>query len=103
MIDPPRLNSPPIVASPARLATDSPGSSHGFKQKLLDSRGLMLCMLFGVTAALGLPLLWKSRQFSHREKVIWSVVVTLYTVILLAICIAVVWWSYQRISDSLAL
>ncbi len=55
------------------------------KNPLLHSRGLILGLLFGVTAALGLPILWMSPVFTSMEKWIWSVVVLIYTAILLAI------------------
>ncbi len=61
----------------------------------------MLLMLFGVTAALGLPLLWKSRVFSRTEKIVWSVLVSLYTALIFWIFFKIMSWSYQRIADSL--
>lgn len=59
-------------------------------------------MLFFVTAALGLPLLWKSKRFTGTEKTVWSVIVTIYTVAILWIFCAIMWWSYSRIAESMS-
>ncbi len=64
---------------------------------LLSSRLVVLLLLFGVLGVLGLPLLWISRAFSTREKVLWSLGVTLYTVILLGLASAAVWMAWQAI------
>ena len=52
-------------------------------RRALDNPWLIVAMLFFVTAALGLPLLWISRGFSPAAKVILSIVVTIYTVVIL--------------------
>jgi len=65
---------------------------------ILKSRTLIFVMLFGVTGFLGLPVLWLSPSFSNFEKCFWSVVNILYTLLLIAITIAICWWSWSRIS-----
>jgi hypothetical protein len=69
--------------------------------RLLSSRKIILLVLFCVTGALGLPLLWISPVFSHREKVIWSIGNILYTLALIALCIGICIWSYWRIVNSI--
>jgi hypothetical protein len=59
----------------------------------------MFAMLFGVTGFLGLPLFWFSPVFSNNEKWIWSIVVVFYTLFLILLCVAVCWWSLQRILE----
>lgn len=69
------------------------------RSPLLDrqtSRVLVFVTLFGVTGFLGLPLLWFSRSFSRREKIIWSLINILYTLALIAITAAICWWSYLQ-------
>ncbi len=64
---------------------------------ILRSRTLIFVMLFAVTGFLGLPVLWLSPAFSKLEKCVWSVLNTLYTLILIAFTIAICWWSWNRI------
>jgi len=52
-------------------------------RRVIDNPWLILAMLFFVTAALGLPILWLSRGFSAPAKTILSIVVLAYTVVLL--------------------
>ena len=61
----------------------------------------MLGMLFFVTAALGLPILWMSRGFSLAGKIIVSVLVIAWTVLILWLFWLVMVWSYTRIVDAL--
>ena len=55
---------------------------------MLQSRPLILGLLFGVMAVLGLPLLWASPVFSRKEKIWWSLAVTFYTLVLVLIAAA---------------
>lgn len=52
-----------------------------------SSRPLVFGILFGVTGALGLPLLWGSPAFSRKEKWVWSIINCLYTLGLIGIAI----------------
>lgn len=63
----------------------------------MQSRKFILVILFFVTGALGLPLLWISTQFSATEKVLWSLANLVYTLALIALCIAICIWAYSRI------
>ncbi|MDZ4849809.1 MAG: hypothetical protein SGI77_10970 [Pirellulaceae bacterium] len=66
--------------------------------QIARSPALVLGILFLVTGSLGLPLLWYSPAFSKSSKCFWSIVVTIYTLLLIAITIAIVWWAYSTIS-----
>jgi hypothetical protein len=61
----------------------------------------MFGMLFGVTGCLGIPFLWMSPKFSRREKIVWSILVTIYTLVLIGVAVGVCWWSYRQISQLL--
>ena len=70
-------------------------------RRALDNPWLMLLLLFGVTLFLGLPLLWISRGFSATGKVVVTILVLVWTVIVLACFGTVVWWCWQRIASVL--
>ncbi len=100
-------DEPPVVNSPASTSqppiTSPPAQAKkGRLDWLLDNKPALLGMLFFVTAALGLPLLWKSKKFTTAEKTTWSIIVSIYTIIILWIFCAIMWWSYARISESLS-
>ena len=69
-------------------------------EQLAKSSLLVLGILFFVTGAVGLPLLWSSPAFSVCSKWIWTVIVTIYTILLIAIVIAIVWWAYSTIVNA---
>lgn len=99
MKEPPVLRGPKIrTAGPPPVAL-VPASR---LSQLLNSRAAILGLLFCVTGFLGIPFLWKSPKFSRTEKIVWSVVVTIYTLALIAIAAAICWWSYTQISQLLA-
>jgi hypothetical protein len=111
------LDYPGQMSEPTNFPdTDSPGEAAqldsgrdlptsdkptgGFRK--YDTPLVILAFLFGVTAALGLPILWASRAFSRPMKVVISLVVTLYTIVILYLFYLVMAWCYTRIMDSLA-
>lgn len=90
---------PPIVQPPRQLSggqvgiiddDSSPADAveNESSQGISSSRPLVFGILFGVTGAIGLPLLWFSPAFTRNEKWLWSIVNTLYTLGLVAIAIA---------------
>lgn len=83
-------------------ATPLPQPSRGRSQweKVLSSRRTILLILFGMTGFLGLPLLWLSQAFTVGEKVLWSALNTIYTLILIGIAIGVCYWCYLRFQDA---
>jgi len=115
--------SQPAAGSPATSsrATDSPAASPSdtgatdsvvvadlaeSKQstwKKLDNPYLILFTMFFVTGATGLPLIWVSRSFSPLMKVVWSIVVTLYTALIIYLTYLVVMWSWAQASQALKL
>lgn len=78
-------------------STQTPGEASSDGRSLADNRWAVLACLFFVTGALGLPVLWLGRAFSTRMKVLLSIVVTLYTALLLWLFWLVMLWSYHRI------
>lgn len=81
--------------------TAPPAAEGSLARRALDNPWLMLLMLFGVTLFLGLPFLWISRGFSTTGKIVVTLLVLLWTVIVFACFFAVVWWCWQRISGAL--
>lgn len=82
------------------MKTESPQNlqaNETLLQQVIRSRAIVLGILFLVTGFLGLPLLWASPAFSKSGKWFWSVVVTIYTLLLIAGTVAVVWWAYSTI------
>lgn len=67
---------------------------------MMQNRAAVLAVLFLATGALGIPLLWMNERFSKGERVFWSIVVTIYTVILVAIVCWICIWSFRRISGA---
>lgn len=92
-------NEPPIVSDPVPPVADTKAEKSKL-DRILDSKVAVLGLLFLAMAALGLPLLWKSPAFSRTEKTIWSLVVLIYTALILWAFCAVMWWSYSRISGT---
>jgi hypothetical protein len=73
-------------------------------RELIDNRWLMVAVLFLVTAALGLPILWMSRGFSLVWKVVLTIAVLLWTALVLwvfwlimAWCVPVIWESLRML------
>ncbi len=75
--------------------------AEGLYQKVLHSRLAILATLFCVTGFLGLPLLWMNPHFRPWQRWVWSVVVTIYTCLLIALAVWVVVWSWNSVSESL--
>jgi hypothetical protein len=94
--------SDPQPETPAQPQAAPPSTSpEPLWRRALDSPWVMLGMLFFVTAALGLPVLWMSRGFSFWGKVVVSVLVIAWTVLILWLFWLVMVWSYTRIVDAL--
>ena len=64
---------------------------------IAESKGMVLAILFGVTGALGIPLLWVNGKFSLAERLFWSLVVIIYTTALVGVTAAIVMWAYRVI------
>lgn len=90
-----------VVDSPSAEARQPLPYSGGWREAL-DNPWLVLGMLFFVTAALGLPLLWLSRGFSNLSKIALTFAVLAWTALLLWLFWLIMLWCYARIADALA-
>ena len=59
----------------------------------------VILMAFVVLGPLAIPLLWKSPEFSKRAKIILTVVIIIYTLILLVIPYLILMRIYSNISS----
>lgn len=84
-----------LAAPPPPIPAD-PGSASQVKttSEIIQSRIAVIGILFGVTGCLGIPLLWMNKQFTNSERLMWTVLVTLYTALLLYITYRICAWSY---------
>ncbi len=80
----------PVVSHAPPARADGAGN-------LIQNKLAVLSALFLVTGFLGLPLLWMNRQFSSSERLVWSVIVIIYTLILIGITALIIWWCYKQI------
>ncbi len=97
------MNDPPVV-SKANLNLPENIRGSAVRPKwggLLDSRPAILALLFFVTGFFGIPLLWMSDSFSRTEKIAWSIVVSVYTLLLIGATVAICWWAYVEVSQLL--
>lgn len=67
---------------------------------LLDNRWFVLGVIFLAMMFLGLPLLWRSQSFSIVEKAIWTVVVLVYSAVVIWLFVVVMKWSFQQVSQA---
>ncbi len=67
----------------------------------LDNPWVVLGLLFFVFAACGIPLIWMSRAFSKLGKTVLTIVISLYTVLILWLFWLIMLWAYHRIVEAL--
>ena len=72
------------------------GSTASQWTQFANNTGLLLATLFFVTAILGVPLIFYSTKLSQVQKVLLTVVVTLYTAALLYGTYLILVWSWNR-------
>lgn len=65
---------------------------------VVDSRWQLLLLLFGAMGVLGLPLLWSSRAFGLGAKLVLSLLVTIWTALLVGLCWWCLTWSWERLA-----
>ncbi len=82
MTDAPAPSAPPRRDTSLRAALDNPYA--------------VLALLFFVTGFLGLPALWISRGFTPTMKVVWSIIVIIYTLLLIGCTIGVLMWAWSK-------
>ena len=56
-------------------------------------------MLFLVTGALGLPLLYKSPAFSKNAKILLTVAVLLYTILIVILFVVAMVWMWRLVQQ----
>ena len=71
------------VQAPQDGATVTSLTKSNAFQRVADDRGAVLAVIFLALAGFGLPLLWKSHVFSTRAKIVWTVVVLIYTAVII--------------------
>ncbi len=92
------LVAPPMADSSRH---DARSAAKAAVSSVTESRAMVLAILFGVTGALGIPLLWVNKRFSVAERIFWSIAVLIYTTALVGITAAIVMWSYRMIMERL--
>lgn len=92
-----RTSSMPDGPQITDTAETIPTHDHQTHDGLLHSRGATLSFLFLVAGVIGLPLLWVNPKFSRGERVVWSVIVLLYSLTILILAGGMLWWIYQLI------
>lgn len=97
-----------LVPTPDRPNSAHPNSAHpndqvtylstGRSGDLVQDKRFVLAVLFAVTGFLGLPLLWMNQRFSNTERLIWSIVVSVYTSVLIWGAVVICLWSWNQIT-----
>ena len=87
-----------LSAPPADRLTAKVSQKRSSGSALTESRSMVLLILFGVTGALGIPLLWINKRFSLIEKLFWSAMVLIYTSLLVGFAAWVVMWAYRVVT-----
>ena len=86
---------PPLPEN--QSAADLSSQDQVNRPSLLQSRGAVLSFVFLVAGVVGLPLLWMNPNFSRAERVLWTVLVVLYSITILILAGGILWWIYQLI------
>ena len=84
---------PPVYSAPATPQIQPSSTTSEFVQ----NRFAVLGVLFLVTGFLGLPLLWMNKKFSNTERIVWSIIVIIYTCALIAFVGWIIWWAWSRV------
>jgi hypothetical protein len=95
------MSDQPVNATVIESTTAAPPRAQTWRD-VVDNPWLRIAMLFLVTAALGLPFLWISRGFSTLSKIVLTILVVAWTVLVLWLFWLVMAWCYMRIADALA-
>jgi len=81
-------------------APNSDGAEQSWRE-LVDRPVALALVLFFVTAALGLPLLWISRGFSLAGKIVLTILVLIWTAVVLWVFYLVMGWCLPRIWEAI--
>ena len=91
----PSPNDSNPYASPRSQGEGAPNQNS--LRAAIDNPIAVLALLFLVTGFLGLPVLWISRGFTTTMKVVLSIVVTIYTLLLIGCTVGVLWWAWSKV------
>lgn len=95
------MTNQPLDAEIVEVPVQSgPPPAQGLRT-LIDNPWLLLGVLFFVTAALGLPLLWVSRGFSTGWKVVLTLAVLAWTALVFWVFFLIMAWCYSQIAEAL--
>lgn len=81
---------------PQSEARQAPGQTTTLRS-VADNRAYLLLLLFGAALVLGLPLLWYGRAYGIVGKIVVTLLVILWTAVLLALCWWSLSWSWERL------
>jgi len=95
------MQEEPVNAEVVELPRHAAASKPRWWREIVDNQWVMIGMLFFVTAALGLPLLWISRGFSNWAKVVLTIAVLVWTALVLWVFYLIMAWCIPRIAESL--
>ncbi|QDV61263.1 hypothetical protein [Crateriforma conspicua] len=95
--EPQDASDEPIYEATVVHPEDGPSPSG---QGVTQSKAAVLAVLFLVAGVFGVPLLWINKRFNTAERILWTVVVTIYTFLLVWIAYSVVMWSLDQIAAS---
>jgi hypothetical protein len=88
-----------MAPPPKELDASQPASTTTSWREAIDNPRLMIAVLFLVTAATGLPFLWMSRGFSLTAKIVLTILVLLWTALVLWAFYLVMAWCIPRILE----
>lgn len=81
---------------PLNSTNDSaPGRGTPSRSGFIDRPWQLLAFLFFVAGAAGIPAIWASRALSTRAKIVLTVVVSLYTLAVLALLVWALIFLYE--------
>ncbi len=92
---------PAEPAEPAESAESATPRIGDRVQKLLENPWAITASLFLVFAICGVPLIWVTKAYPTWVKILLTILVTLYTVLLLWGFWLLMMWSYHRITNAL--
>jgi len=87
------------MLSPPEQHDAPPPTSHAPRswREAIDNPRVLIAILFFVTAATGLPFLWMSRGFSLASKIVLTILVLIWTALVLWAFYLVMAWCIPRI------
>jgi hypothetical protein len=88
-----------MAPTPKETDVTQPTQATTSWREAIDNPQLMIAVLFLVTAATGLPFLWMSRGFSLTNKIILTILVLIWTVLVLCAFYLVMAWCIPRILE----